>query len=53
MTLELPQGRNANEVVAIVADVDVEASRGEAPNNHLVALNILFTACIGPWPIAK
>ena len=54
MTLELPQGRNANAAVAIVAAaVDVEASRGEAPNNHSIALNILLTVCIGPWTIAK
>ena len=56
MTLELPQGRNANEVVAKVVEVaaaDDEASRGETPNNHLIALNILLTACIGPWLIAK
>lgn len=54
MTLELPQGRNANgDVVKVDADVDVEASRGEAPNNRLKALKILLTACIGPWTIAK
>jgi len=54
MTLELPQGRNANVVVdKDVVVVDVEASRGEAPNNCLIALNFIFTACIGPWIIAK
>jgi len=52
MTLELPQGRNANEVVVTV-DEDAEASRGEAPNNCLKALNFIFTACIGAWIIAK
>ena len=53
MTLELPQGRNANVVEVTVAAVDAEASRGEDPNNCLIALNFIFTACIGPWTIAK
>ena len=53
MTLELPQGRNANVVAVIVVVADAEASRGEAPNNHLIPVNVLFTACIGPWTIAK
>ncbi len=53
MTLELPQGRNANAVVVIVVVGDEEASRGEAPNNGLIALNFFFTAYIGPWIIAK
>ena len=53
MTLELPQGRNANVVVAIAEVVDAEASRGEATNNRLIALNILLTACIGPGVTAK
>ena len=41
MALELPQGpRNAKVAEVIVgADVDAEASRGEAPNNHLTAMN--------------
>ncbi len=51
MTLELPQGRNANDDADI--DADTEANRGEAPNNHLITLNILLTARIGPWTIAK
>ena len=53
MTLELPQGRNANVVGGIDVGVDAEASRREAPNKHLIALNIILTACIGPWTIAK
>ena len=53
MTLELPQGRNANAVAVIEAVGDEEASRGEAHKNCLIALNFIFTACIGPWIIAK
>ncbi len=53
MTLELPQGRNAKDAVVIAGVVDVEASRREAPNNRLIALNFLFTACISQWIIAK
>ncbi len=53
MTLELPQGRNAKVLVVIAVVGDEEASRGEAPNNHLIALNILLTAYKGPWTIAK
>ena len=52
MALELPQGPNA-KVVVVKVDEDAEASRGEAPNNHLKALNILLTACISPRIIAK
>lgn len=56
MTLELPQGRNANAAAVndVVAEVDNgEASIDEAPNTHLIILNFLFTACIAPWIIAK
>ncbi len=53
MTSELPQGRNANAVVVRVAAEDVEASRGKAPNNCLIASNFLFTARIGQWLIIK
>jgi hypothetical protein len=53
MALELSQGRNANAVVVKGAAVDEEASRCEAPNSYLKALNFIFTTCIGPWSIAK
>ena len=53
MTLELPQGRNANVDVVKVAGADAEASRGEAPNNQLKALNVFFTMCKSPWIIVK
>ena len=55
MNLELPQDRNANVVEVKGADVagDSEASRGEVPNNHSIALNILLTVCIGRLPLAK
>ena len=43
MTLELPQGRNANAVVVRGAVADGEASRGEA-HNCLKALNFIFSA---------
>gem|GEM_PF-4058601 len=54
MTLELPQGRNANVgVVRVVVAVDDEANRAEAPNNYLIALKFLFTARKGAWIMAK
>ncbi len=53
MTSELAQGRNASINVVIVVTVDEEARRVEAPNNYLIVFNIIFTACIGPWTMAK
>jgi len=42
MALELPQGPNAAGVVVVdEAVVDVEASRGEAPNNQVATINLL------------
>ena len=36
MALEPPKGRHAAELIAaVVIDVDVQARRGEAPNNHM------------------
>lgn len=53
MTLELPQGRNANRVVVRVVWGDEEAIRGEAPNKDLTTLNILLTTCVVGPHIAK
>ena len=47
MALELPQGSNANVVVVEDdVDVDAEAARGEASNNHLTPFSRLCTAGI-------
>lgn len=44
---ELPQGCNAYVGYAIVVGVaDIEARRGEAPNNHFIAFNRFCAACI-------
>ncbi len=45
--LELPQGPNAVTVIGEVAVEDVEAGRGEAPNNQIVTTNLLASAHIG------
>ena len=44
--LELPEASNADIVAVIAAVVDVEAPRGETPNNQLKITNAFLTTCV-------
>ena len=47
--LELPEASNADMAVVIAAEAaaeDVEAPRGETPNNQLILLNLFLTTCV-------
>ena len=45
---ELPQGSNAKDVGDGVVVVDLEAGRGEAPNNNRITVKVLLTSRISP-----
>ncbi len=55
MALELPTGtRPDNRVVAVVEEAaDVQAGRGEAPNNHVVTAYLVFATRISHRIIAQ
>ena len=53
MASELPEARDADVIGAVAVVVDVQAARGEAPNNQLQDINLFLAASICQWTVAK